>query len=256
MPAPLSMLGERRHFRACIIRVMPMSDEDVLTECRHALADAGLAAERVRFFRLRELGTGNIGAAWFRPHADIEPDDRHFPGDDAEREEANSGESRKLHRIAVPAEPDDRVLFAALVRHELEHARQWDAQPVVFDLQDFIEGDVLTEIAGGLDGCGGGLINTVPSEMDCNAAASIYIAGRFSSAEIQPIRNGPNRFLACSLIGPLPPETLPIRMVAFAYIHRAAVERHAERRGSSVTSILSSLDRKARDYWVRLAEGM
>jgi hypothetical protein len=92
--------------------------------------------------------------------------------------------------------------------------------------------------------------------MDCNAAASVYIASRFSSAEIQRIRNGPNRFLACSLIGPLPPETLPTRIIAFAYIHRAAVERHAQRRGFSVTSILFSLDRKARDYWVRLEEGI
>lgn len=220
------------------------------------MANAGLTADQVRFFRLAELGTRNIGAAWFRPHADIEPDDPHFPGDDAQREDANSDECRKLHRIAVPAEPDDRVLFAALVRHELEHARQWDAHPIIFDLQDFIENDVLTEIAGGLDGCGGGLINTVPSEMDCNAAASVYIASRFSSAEIQRIRNGPNRFLACSLIGPLPPETLPTRMIAFAYIHRAAVERHAQRRGFPVTSILFSLDRKARDYWVRLEEGI
>jgi hypothetical protein len=235
---------------------MPMSDEHVLAECRDALADAGLTAEQVRFFRLRELGTGTIRAAWFRPHTDIEPHDRHFPGDDAQREEANSAGSRKLHRIAVPAEPDDRVLFAALVRHELEHARQWDARPIIFDLQGFIEDDVLAEIAGGLDGCNGGLINTVPSEMDCNAAASVYIAGRFTPAEIQPIRNGPNRFLACSLIGPLPPEMLPSRMIAFAYVHRAAVERHAERRGFSVTSILFSLDRNARDYWVRLEQGM
>jgi hypothetical protein len=45
-------------------------------------------------------------------------------------------------------------------------------------------------------------------------------------------------------------------MIAFAYIHRAAVERHAKRRGFSVTSILFSLDRKAQDYWVRLEEGM
>jgi hypothetical protein len=45
-------------------------------------------------------------------------------------------------------------------------------------------------------------------------------------------------------------------MIAFAYIHRAAVERHAERRGSSVTSILFSPDRSLRDYWVRLEQGI
>jgi hypothetical protein len=233
-----------------------MSDEDVRYECRQALEDAGLAPEQVRFFHLAEIGEGTIGAAWFRPDTDIEPADRHFPGDDAQRAEANTAESRKLHRIAVPAEPEDRVLFAALVRHELEHARQWDARPIIFDLQGFIEDDILPEIVGGLDGCAGGLINTVPSEMDCNAAASVYIMRRFSPAEIHPLRTGRNRFLACSLIGPPPPETLPRRMVAFAYVHRAAVERHAERRGFPVTTILFTLDRSARDYWVRLDEGL
>ncbi len=233
-----------------------MSDENVLAECRDALADAGLSAEQVRFFRLRELGTGTIRAAWFRPHTDIDPHDRHFPGDDAQCAEANSAESRKLHRIAIPAEPDDRVLFAALVRHELEHARQWDAQPIIFDLQGFIEDDVLTEVAGGLDGCNGGLINTVPTRWTAmQQRRSTSPAGSRLPRSNQS-GTAPNRFLACSLIGPLPPETLPSRMIAFAYVHRAAVERHAERRGSSVTSILFSLDRNARDYWVRLEQGM
>jgi len=45
-------------------------------------------------------------------------------------------------------------------------------------------------------------------------------------------------------------------MLAFAYVHRAAVERHAARRGWSVTSVLISLDRSARDYWVLLEQGM
>jgi hypothetical protein len=235
---------------------MPMTEEEVQAECRDALADAGLAAERVRFFQLSEMGKGGTGAAWFRPYTDIEPDDPGFPGGDAQRAEANSDENRTLHRITVPAEPDSRVLFAALLRHELEHARQWDAQVGVFELQDFIEYDLLPEIAAGLDGCRGWLINTIPSEMDCNAAASVYIAGRFSDAEIQPIRNGQNRYLACSRIPPLPPETLPARMTAFAYIHRSAVERIAARRGHPAATVLRSVYAKAQAYWVRLDEPM
>lgn len=234
---------------------MPLSTEEVQAECRQALADAGLAAERVRFFRLSDLGRGSIRAAWFRPYTDVQPGDRGFPGDVAQREEANSEENRKLHRIAIPAEPDDRVLFAALLRHELEHARQWDAHVGIFELHDFIEYDVLQEIAGGLDGCGGGLINTIPTEMDCNAAASVYIACRFSDAEIQPIRGGPQRYLACSLIPPLPPETLPVRMVAFAFVHRAAVERFAARRGSSVAWILRTVHSAAPAVWAQLEAG-
>jgi hypothetical protein len=233
---------------------MPMNEAEVLAECDHALADAGFVPEQVRFFRLGALGTGHVAAAWFRPHTDIEAGDRMFPGNDAQRAHANDAESRKLHRIAIPAEPTDPALFAALLRHELEHARQWDAQPGIFDLQDFIENDILPEIAGGLDGCAGWLINTIPSEMDCNAAASAHISDRFSVADIQPIRDGPKKYLACSLIPPLPPETLPARMIAFAYLHGAALDRHAARRGFPVSSILRSVYPPAGALWKRLEE--
>jgi hypothetical protein len=233
---------------------MPMTKEDVQAECRAALADADLASERVRFFHLIEIGKAGMGAAWFRPYTSIEPDDPGFPGDDAQREEANNDANRALHRITVPAKPDGRVLFAALLRHELEHARQWDAQVGVFELQDFLECEVLPEIAEGLDGCRGWLINTMPSEMDCNAAASVYIAGRFSDAEIHPIRNGPNRYLACSRLAPPPPETLPARMSAFAYIHREAVDRIAARRGYRAAMVLRSVHPQAQAYWARLED--
>jgi hypothetical protein len=129
-------------------------------------------------------------------------------------------------------------------------------QAISPSLPDLIEYDILPEIAGGLDGCGGGLINTIPTEMDCNAAASAYIADRFSAAEIQPIRDGPQRYLACSLIPPLPPETLPTRMIAFAYVHRAAVDRHAARRGLPVASILRSVYPSAPGLWARFEEGL
>jgi hypothetical protein len=166
---------------------MPMTEAEILAECNSAREDAEFAPEQIRFFRLIGLGSGHVGAAWFRPHTDIESGNRMFPGNRAQFAEANTADNRGLHRIAIPAEPDARALFAALVRHELEHARQWDAKPGIFDLQDFIENEILPEIAGGLDGCGGWLINTIPSEMDCNAAASVYIAERFSADEIQMI---------------------------------------------------------------------
>jgi hypothetical protein len=124
----------------------------------------------------------------------------------------------------------------------------------IYDLHDFIEHDVLPEVAGALDGCAGGLINAIPTEIDCNAAASIYITKRFNDDDVQAIRDGPKRNLACSLIPPPPPETLPARMVAFAYVHRAAVERHAERRGFSVAAILRSVHPKAPALWARLEE--
>lgn len=230
---------------------MSMSDAEVASECEAALGDAGFTAEQVRLFKL-DLGAGHVGAAWFRPGMQLEPDPRMFPGTDDQLAEANRPENCHLHRVAVPSDPQDPVLFAGLLRHELEHARQWDCAPEVFDLQDFLENDVLVEIAGGLDGCGGWLINTIPSEIDCNAAASVYLATRFGSDEVQAVRNGPHKYLVCSLLPPPSPETLPARMVAFAYVHLSGVEQHAARRGFPSSSILRSIDAAAADLWTRL----
>lgn len=115
--------------------------------------------------------------------------------------------------------------------------------------------DELPELVGGLDGCqAGALINTIPTEMDCNAAASVYINERFSAAEVQAIRDSDRRALACSLVPPPPPETLPARMVAFAFVHRSAVEAHAARRGFSVAPILGMYS--ASPLWTRLEQGL
>jgi hypothetical protein len=233
-------------------------EEEIQAECEIALVDAGLAAEHVRFYPLAALQNegGDIGAAWFRPHIEIKPDDRGFPGDDAKRDEANSDENRPLHRITVPAAPSDRATFAALVRHELEHARQFEGGAGIVNLHDFIEYDVLPLVAGGLNGCAGALLNSMPDEIDCNAAASVYVAGRFSAAEVQAIRDGPRRYLACSLIPPAPPETLPARMVAFAFVYREAVERYAKRRNFSAASILGAVHGYAPGLWARLEDGL
>jgi hypothetical protein len=90
-----------------------MSEEAVQAECDSALADAGFAREQVRFFRVTEVGADNIAAAWFRLTATSSQGIEGFPGNEAQRTEANSDENRNLHRIAVPAAPDERVLFAA-----------------------------------------------------------------------------------------------------------------------------------------------
>ncbi len=235
-----------------------MSEAEIREECDSALADACIAPERVRFYLLAGLRTegGHIGAAWFRPYMKIAPNDPGFPSDDAQRSEANSDDTRGLHRITVPAAPSDRATFAGLVRHELEHARQYEAGVGIGDLHDFIEYSVLPEVAGGLDGCAGALINSMPDEIDCNAAASVYLTSRFSAGEVKAIRDGQRRYLACSLIPPGPPDTLPARMVAFAFVYREAVERHAERRNFSAAAILSSVHGKAAALWTRLEQGL
>lgn len=108
-------------------------------------------------------------------------------------------------------------------------------------------------MAGGLDGCGGELINAVPTEIDSNAAASVFISARFPAHEVQALRTGPRRFLACSLIPPAPHDTLIARMVAFAYVYCAGVEANATRRAFPVEAILRSVRTDAPGIWSKLA---
>jgi hypothetical protein len=209
----------------------------------------------VRFFCVTD-NDALAAAAWFRPFCDIDRGAEVFARDHARLEEANSDDSRKLHRIVIPTSPTERVLFAALVRHELEHALQWDAMLGIFDLHDFIEHEVLPQIAGELEGCKGGLVNTIPTEIDRNAAASVYIHERFKAEEVQALRGTDRRLLACSRLKPPPRETLPGRMIAFAFIHRVAVDRLAEVSGFSIAALLRRFGPGVPAYWKKLEQGL
>jgi hypothetical protein len=81
----------------------------------------------------------------------------------------------------------------------------------------------------------------VPTEIDSNAAAAVFISARFPAHEVQALRTGRRRFLACSLIPPAPHDTLIARMVAFAYVYCAGVEANATRREFPVEAVLLSV---------------
>jgi hypothetical protein len=235
---------------------MPLSVPEIDEEFTAALADAGIERTATRLYLANEMGQKHIGAVWFPPGDELYEDEQ-FP-DESQLDDANSAAHRNLHRIVAPAKPDDKAMLAALLRHELEHARHYDALgTTITQLQDFIEHGVLPYAAGGLDGCAGGLVNTIPTEVDCNAAASVYIAGRFSPDEVQRIRDGDRRALACSLLPPDPPETLPARMLAFAFIYRGAVIAYAAQQGSEVGEVIDGyFGDGAAETWARLEAGM
>jgi hypothetical protein len=166
--------------------------------------------------------TEGIGAdvAWFPPGDELVVGE-HFP-DERRLDEANAPEHINLHRVSLRVD-DDVAVTAGRMRHELEHARQYDAlRRAIFKLYDFIKDDALPYRAGGLDGCAGDLINAIPSEIDANAAASMHLWERHPD-EVARICDSNCRALACSLVGPEPFETLPARMVAFAFHPSRAV---------------------------------
>jgi hypothetical protein len=235
---------------------MALSHQDIGAEWSAALADAGIDQSATRLYLARAMGLKHIGAVWHPPSDELVVDER-FP-DPSQLDDANADEHRRLHRIVVPAELEDVVTFAALLRHELEHARQHDAwgRPIV-ELQRLIERHVLRHKAGGLDGCAGQLINAVPTEIDANAAASVYVSARFSKEDVARLQGGKRSALACSLLPPESTDTLPARMLAFAFVHRSAFIAYADERGWDLAEMLDGyFGDGASDLWARLESGL
>ena len=113
-------------------------------------------------------------------HADGEPVEIH-----PLLEEMNGDDCIGAYRVVVFT---DRTIegIAALIRHELEHARQRDAHGQnLMELYGMAEG-VISERVGGLVG-GGFLYQVIPVEMDANAAAAQFVRARFGEGQIDEL---------------------------------------------------------------------
>lgn len=203
-----------------------LSRDELEAEVDLALADAGFTRDEVHVFFSRYAGSDALGAAWHQPGR-ISDEDRSWP-DPAVRAAANLSEHQDVHRVLLPERPASRAEFAALVRHELEHARQWEMiGPSVSHLQEFLLYNVLAYRGNGVPSA---LVNATPMETDCNAASSTYVRGRFTEAEVRAVARGPRRQLVASLVPPGPVEMLPARTVSFAFQHREGVDAIVARR--------------------------
>lgn len=224
-------------------------------ELNPAREDAGYSPEQVRVYLASEITGGDRPqASWFPP-GDVLVVDEMFP-DPGQLADANDPAHINLHRIVMPRNPPDVARFAALLRHEFEHARQFDALGMqIFDLQTFLEREVLSRRAGGLPQSSG-LINEIPTEVDCNAAASVYVAGRFSAEELADLRASNGYRLAGSHVGPEPFDRLPARMVACAFIHRGCVKAYADEQGKEPADVLDALYPGTGEIWERLEAGV
>src|SRR4051794_39709956 len=113
------------------------------TEWTAALDDAAMPRERVRLYVCDggAAGDGATAAVWHRPGAEL-VQDHQFPYSH-HLADANAREHRDLHRVVIWRDHEAPML-GAVMRHELEHARQWDARGApLFDLHDLIEHGVL-----------------------------------------------------------------------------------------------------------------
>jgi hypothetical protein len=231
-----------------------MLDETELeAEWNSALADAEMPEDRVRLFVVdAERSSDHAYAVWHRPGRGLVRD-HDFP-QPLDVRTANAPENIDAHRIVVWRDATAPVVGATL-RHELEHARQFDAVGVeVFDLYNLIKFGVLSHQAGGLDGCAGTYINAIPAERDANAAASMYLRKHHPDAA-QGIRNSERRNLACSILPPEPHKTLPRRMIAFIALHPSASAAYAAAEGADLADLLERAYPGAAAIWQAINSG-
>ncbi len=188
---------------------------EIQPEWEAALADAGFDVGRVRLYPFsgRASETG-FCAFYFVPGQEIY-DSPEFP-DKLGGQIENANRHLDLHRIAAWVETDLPVLGARL-RHELEHARQYDEfGEHLYALNDLIT-HVMTRKVGGLRG-GGRLYNFNPIEVDANAAAARFAWERYGEEEARRrLEDGEEEDSALfrSLTPPADIATLPKRLLCF-----------------------------------------
>jgi hypothetical protein len=180
-----------------------------------ALADAQIDADDALLYLLDgEQGSNGYGARYLHRHLHI------YPEGEAEEihpllDEMNDGACIDAYRIVVFRDRNIEGI-AALIRHELEHARQRDVhgQPLM-ELSGIAE-NVISERVGGLKG-GAFLYQTIPVEMDANAAAASFVRARYGADRIDELLRAGDKDSAAfrSLVGPPPLETLPDRMIRY-----------------------------------------
>jgi hypothetical protein len=188
-------------------------DAAVEVEWAAALADSGFRTREASLFIVDGTGTGT-GGRWWAPYV---PAGDPLDGDQEAIAAAQPHVGR--HRVAVvrPAadQPDEIAFVAAKMRHELEHARQWDA----------VGGDAFTmqqiaRLVVGLANPGefGVHVNRAPLEAAANAASSAFARARFPSDIVERVAARPDSGpLVRHTEPPDTPATLVDRTIAFLF---------------------------------------
>lgn len=217
-----------------------------------ALADAGIAESSTRLVKFpagSDLGQGRQ-AIYQAPGSSIWPEA-------TQRFLEVLNEDPDLHRIGL-ADDASPLLGAALIRHELEHARQFEHHGSgVFKLQDLIGGACWDKTGRSPVG-GGFLVNVIPPELDANAAAARFAWSRDADG-VAAYLSGPDpghQVLFRYQQGPEPVETLVVRTIAFALTLGDQCETTARTRtGSSFAEFAVRHCPGAGNLWVQLRGG-
>jgi hypothetical protein len=204
-------------------------DAILVEEWQAALEDAELPEDRVRLIVVERPRPEDARlACWHEPDLPRGETDL-LQGDDFEV--AKSEEYRSRHLVVVWRDFDTGPLGVAVLagklRHELEHARQWEARGGdVFDLDRLLERVLAHKIEFQSTGAGA-YYNFKPIEQDANAAASMYLRERYPEQVAPMLLDPEGSALVRSLRPPEGPDTLVGRTVAFLYMFAGAYAEKA-----------------------------
>lgn len=236
--------------------------EFVRVEWPRGVKDAGLDADDVAYWIAEKTPCAirDRGAMYFRPGQDPDPPHAFSVGQYAE---AISPACRDRHRIVVHADYElpaglselaTEAYFAAVIRHELEHARQGEAPggKAALEVDQGLVDEVLAHKAGGISG-GAVFYNYKPMEMDANAAASTYVREHFPGA-VDELLSSPIANMVRSNTRPELPGSLLVRTVCFLFQFRSIAESLAEPLPFSAHLRTYGGEEAAR-IWDQLSEG-
>lgn len=203
-----------------------------------ALADADIDADDALLYLVEgEKGSNGYAARYLYRHRAVDPEDE---ADEIRLliDEMNTRACIGAHRVVVFTDRRPEGL-AALIRHELEHGRQYERfGQELMELYGLAE-EVLAERVGGLPG-GGFLYQVIPVELDANAAASQFSRSLFGPERIDALLRATDKDGAAfrSLVGPPDLDTLPERMVRFFATMPDLCQRIADNNGFRFAQLL------------------
>jgi hypothetical protein len=275
-PGQLRLSPEARYVMGCRhegIETSPRPDEKMTAgdsassspssieeQFEAALAHAQLSPEKVKLWMVpTPPQSPSARAAWYYPRFEI----REGPGEllrGDQREEANSAQHQQRHRLAVRTDfdltgPTGKAILGGLIRHELEHAIQWEVwgrplfelDQVTDELIDWKAGPPPGEIP---------LYRRKPREEDANAAAADFV--RQAHADVaEALANGEFAELTRSNHPPPDPDTLLVRTVCFQFLYwDLACGMELEEGVSGWAEHIDSIAPGAGDIWRALEQAL
>lgn len=167
--------------------------------------------------------------------------------------DANCAAQRAKHRVFVRAFSEPFVALGRL-RHELEHARQYDRSPEIYLFMSFVQDAICRdfELAEPETPTASGTIyNLLPSEEDANRAAAQANLDHFGPPTEDQLA-GPDSVLVLDP-SEIDPDLLGRHLLVMAAQFPTGFDWVAERRDESREELLDRLGPEARSAWEKLA---